>query len=155
GTENAITNPKQAEKIAAEIGYPLIIKAAFGGGGRGMRVVDKPADFAGKLEEARRESAAAFGNDAVFLERFIRRAKHIEVQILGDRHGNILHLHERDCSVQRRHQKVIEIAPSVGLEPRVRRELCDAAAKLCREISYDNAGTVEFLLDLDTNEWFF
>src|ERR1700681_4492383 len=90
GTEEAITNPKQAEKIAATIGFPLIVKAAFGGGGRGMRVVERPEDFAGKLEEARRESASAFGNDAVFLERFVRRARHIEVQILGDRQGNIL-----------------------------------------------------------------
>ena len=100
-----------------EIGFPLIVKAAFGGGGRGMRVVERAADFAGTLEEAQREAAAAFGNDAVFLERFIRRAKHIEVQILGDQHGNILHLYERDCSVQRRHQKVVEVAPAVGLRP--------------------------------------
>src|SRR5215467_13806550 len=111
GTEDAITDSKRATQIAEKIGYPLIIKAAFGGGGRGMRVVEKPADFTGKLEEAQRESAAAFGNGAVFLERFIRRAKHIEVQILGDRHGNIPHLHERDCSVQRRHQKIDEVAP--------------------------------------------
>ena len=99
GTEEALRNPKQAEKAAAEIGYPLMVKAAFGGGGRGMRVVEQAADFAGKLEEAQREAGAAFGNDSVFLERFVRRARHIEVQILGDRHGNILHLYERDCSV--------------------------------------------------------
>src|SRR5579862_5258704 len=123
GTETAVTSPKQAEKIAAGIGYPLIIKAAFGGGGRGMRVVDRPEDFAGKLEEARREAAAAFGNDAVFLERFVRRARHIEVQILADLHGNTLHLYERDCSVQRRHQKVVEVAPAVSLQPRIRGEL--------------------------------
>src|SRR4051794_37987844 len=104
-------NPSEVAKI----GFPLIIKASFGGGGRGMRVVDSPDQFAGKLEEATREAAAAFGNGAVFLERYIRRAKHIEVQIMGDQHGNIVHLHERDCSVQRRHQKVVEVAPAVNL----------------------------------------
>src|SRR4051794_2519087 len=155
GTEQAVTDPKRAAKAAEQIGYPLIIKAAFGGGGRGMRVVDKPADFAGKLEEAQRESAAAFGNGAVFLERFIRRAKHIEVQILGDRHGNILHLYERDCSVQRRHQKVVEVAPAVSLDPRIRRELADAAVTLARSAGYYNAGTVEFLVDADSGEWYF
>ena len=114
-----------------------------------MRVVDRAADFAGKLEEARRESAAAFGNDAVFLERFVRRAKHIEVQILGDRHGNILHLYERDCSVQRRHQKVVEVAPAVSLDPRIRAELAEAAVTLARAAGYTNAGTVEFLVDAE------
>src|SRR5208282_874552 len=142
GTEEAVADPKHAEKIAAKIGFPLIIKAAFGGGGRGMRVVDKPADFAGKLEEARREAAAAFGNDAVFMERFVRRARHIEVQILGDRHGHILHLYERDCSVQRRHQKVVEVAPAVSLDPVIRKELAEAAVKLASTAGYYNAGTV-------------
>lgn len=155
GTEDPIEDRDKALKVAKEIGFPLIIKAAFGGGGRGMRVVTKPADLASLLDEAQGEAGRAFGNPAVFLERYIPRAKHIEVQILGDKHGNVIHLHERDCSVQRRHQKVIEIAPSVGIEPKVRRELCDAAVKLCREIKYDNAGTVEFLYDLDTHEWFF
>ena len=155
GTEEAITDPRKAEKIAAEIGYPLIVKAAFGGGGRGMRVVEKAGEFPGKLEEARRESAAAFGNDAVFLERFIRRARHIEVQILGDLHGNILHLYERDCSVQRRHQKVVEVAPAVSLDPGIRAALADAAVKLARAAGYFNAGTVEFLVDADTGEWYF
>jgi hypothetical protein len=120
-----------------------------------MRVVTKPGDLAHLLDEARNEAGRAFGNPAVFLERYVPRAKHIEVQILGDRHGNVIHLHERDCSVQRRHQKVIEIAPSVAVNPTVRKELCEAAVKLCRAIRYDNAGTVEFLLDQDTNEWFF
>ena len=109
--------------MAREIGYPLIVKAAFGGGGRGMRVVQHAAEFPGLLEEARREAAAAFGNDAVFLERFVRRARHIEVQILGDRHGNMLHLYERDCSVQRRHQKVVEVAPAVALDAGIREAL--------------------------------
>jgi pyruvate carboxylase len=155
GTEDPVEDRDKALKIAKEIGFPLIVKAAFGGGGRGMRVVTKASDLASLLDEAQGEAGRAFGNPAVFLERYIPRAKHIEVQILGDRHGNVIHLHERDCSVQRRHQKVIEIAPSVGIEPRVRRELCEAAVRLCREINYDNAGTVEFLYDLDTNEWFF
>lgn len=155
GTEDPIVDRDKALKVAKEIGFPLIVKAAFGGGGRGMRVVSKPGELADALEEAQGEAGRAFGNPAVFLERYIPRAKHIEVQILGDRHGNVAHLHERDCSVQRRHQKVIEIAPSVGLDPKVRQELCDAAVKLCRTIKYDNAGTVEFLLDQDTNEWFF
>ena len=114
GTESPVTDRKQAEKVAKEIGFPLIIKAAFGGGGRGMRVVEKAAEFPGKLEEARREAGTAFGNDAVFLEHYVRRARHVEVQIVGDRRGNILHLYERDCSVQRRHQKVVEVAPAVN-----------------------------------------
>ena len=155
GTEEAVTDPRQAGKIAARIGFPLIVKAAFGGGGRGMRVVEKAADFPGRLEEARREAAAAFGNDAVFIERFIRRARHIEVQILGDRHGNIVHLYERDCSVQRRHQKVVEVAPAVALDERIRRELAEAAVTLAKAARYDNAGTVEFLVDADAGEWYF
>jgi pyruvate carboxylase len=155
GTEDAITDRGEALKTAKEIGFPLIIKAAFGGGGRGMRVVTKPGDLADLLDEAQGEAGRAFGNPAVFLERYIPRAKHIEVQILGDKHGNVVHLHERDCSVQRRHQKVIEIAPSVELDERVRKELCDAAVKLCKEIKYNNAGTVEFLYDQDSKEWFF
>ena len=155
GTPEPIEDRDKALKAAREIGFPLIVKAAFGGGGRGMRIVTKAGDLATSLDEAQGEAGRAFGNPAVFLERYIPRAKHLEVQMLGDRQGSVVHLHERDCSVQRRHQKVIEIAPSIGVAPSVRRELCDAAVKLCREIGYDNAGTVEFLLDLDTNEWFF
>ncbi|MEO7597811.1 MAG: pyruvate carboxylase, partial [Opitutus sp.] len=155
GTEDAITDRDEALKIAKTIGFPLIIKAAFGGGGRGMRVVHKAADLASLLDEAQGEAGRAFGNSAVFLEKYIPRAKHIEVQILGDQHGNVIHLHERDCSVQRRHQKVVEVAPSFGLPEKVVRELCDAAARMAREIRYDNAGTIEFLYDLDRHEWFF
>src|SRR2546421_9327247 len=155
GTEEAVTDPKQATKIAARIGFPLIIKAAFGGGGRGMRVVDRPADFAGLLEEARREAGAAFGNDAVFIERFIPSARHIEIQILGDRHGNVLHLYERDCSVQRRNQKVVEVAPAVKLDQRIRNELAEAAVALARLSKYHNAGTVEFLVDAESGQWYF
>jgi pyruvate carboxylase len=145
----------QLEHIAEEIGFPLIVKAAHGGGGRGMRVVDSVSEFQSRLEEASNEAGAAFGNNAVFLERYIRRAKHVEIQIIGDKHGNILHLYERDCSVQRRHQKVVEIAPAIGLPEKVRSELAEAAVTLARAVNYYNAGTVEFLVDADTNEWFF
>jgi pyruvate carboxylase len=155
GTEEPVSERSEALKIAKEIGFPLIIKAAFGGGGRGMRVVTKGSDLIHLLDEARNEAGRAFGNSAVFLEKYIPRAKHIEVQVLGDRHGNVLHLHERDCSVQRRHQKVVEIAPSVALDPVIVAELCEASVKIASEIHYDNAGTVEFLIDLDRNEWFF
>ncbi len=156
GTEEPVDPASdEAQAIAERIGFPLIIKAAFGGGGRGMRVVDQPGDFKARLDEASQEAAAAFGNAAVFLERFIRHAKHVEMQIIGDRHGNILHLFERDCSVQRRHQKVVEIAPAVGLPAKVRAELADAAVALARASNYYNAGTVEFLVDADTHEWFF
>jgi pyruvate carboxylase len=155
GTEEPISDRAEALKVAKSIGFPLIIKAAFGGGGRGMRVVQKAGDLDNLLDEAQAEAGRAFGNPAVFLEKYIPRAKHIEVQVLGDRHGNVLHLHERDCSVQRRHQKVVEIAPSVGLDDHVRQELCLAAARIAKEINYDNAGTVEFLYDIDRNDWFF
>jgi pyruvate carboxylase len=155
GTDDPITDRSEALKVAKSIGFPLIIKAAFGGGGRGMRVVHKAADLDNLLDEAQGEAGRAFGNPAVFLEKYIARAKHIEVQVLGDKHGNVLHLHERDCSVQRRHQKVVEVAPSFGLDPHVRQELCLAAARIAKEINYDNAGTVEFLYDLDRKEWFF
>ena len=155
GTDDPISDLEQARETAEKIGFPLIIKAAFGGGGRGMRVVDRAEDFNDRIDEASQEAGAAFGNSAVFLERYIRRAKHIEVQILGDRHGNILHLYERDCSVQRRHQKVVEVAPAVNLDPRIRRELADAAVALARAAGYYNAGTVEFLVDVDIGKWYF
>jgi pyruvate carboxylase len=155
GTEEPVIDPDEALTIAHQIGFPLIIKAAFGGGGRGMRVVEKPSQLSSLLTEAQTEAEKAFGNPAVFLERYIPRAKHIEVQILGDQHGNVVHLHERDCSVQRRYQKVIEVAPAINLDPRIRRELCDAAVALAKGIGYNNAGTVEFLYDMDRNDWFF
>jgi pyruvate carboxylase len=155
GTEEPITDPATAMDVARSIGFPLIIKAAFGGGGRGMRVVEKEEQLSSLLAEAQEEAGNAFGNPAVFLERYISRAKHIEVQILGDQHGNVVHLHERDCSVQRRYQKVVEVAPSIDLDPVVRRELCDAAVALAKGIGYNNAGTVEFLYDMDRKDWFF
>ena len=155
GTEEPVTDCPDTDWVTRNIGFPLIVKAAFGGGGRGMRVVNRPEDFTEKFFEASREAAAAFGKGGVFLERYIRRARHIEVQILGDNHGNLLHLHERDCSMQRRHQKVVEMAPAPNLDPRIRKELCDAALALARGVGYTNAGTVEFLVDADTGAWYF
>ncbi|MEM0898041.1 MAG: pyruvate carboxylase [Verrucomicrobiota bacterium] len=155
GTEDPIKNTGEALKIGREIGFPLIIKAAFGGGGRGMRVVQKEEEFENALLEAQTEAKNAFDNESVFIEKFIGRAKHIEIQIIGDRHGNILHLFERDCSVQRRHQKVIEIATSINLPDATRLGLYDAAVNLAKSIGYDCAGTAEFLVDADTGEWFF
>ena len=154
-TPDPVSKPSEALKWGRKIGFPLIIKAAFGGGGRGMRVVRKEEDLKSMLEEAQGEAERAFGNPAVFLERYVGKAKHLEVQILGDRNGNVVHLHERDCSVQRRYQKVVEVAPSIGLPQEVVDSLCDAGVKLAESVGYDNAGTVEFLLDQETNEWFF
>lgn len=155
GTEKPVAEFHKAKEFATKIGFPLIIKAAFGGGGRGMRVVNNASELEERLKEAQAEAAAAFGNGAVFMERYIRRPRHVEVQILADTHGNVLHLYERDCSVQRRHQKVVEVAPAIGLEDRIRHELADAAVRLAKAANYRNAGTVEFLVDTETNEWFF
>jgi pyruvate carboxylase len=155
GTDHALTDPAEIRSVAKEIGFPLIIKASFGGGGRGMRIVEKSEDLIPRLEEAQREAGSAFGRTDVFIERYIRRAKHIEVQILGDNHGNIVHLWERDCSVQRRHQKVVEVAPSINLPRDLRQRICDSAVSLCGAVNYRNAGTVEFLLDLDRKEFYF
>ncbi len=155
GTEDPVETFEEIEAAALKIGFPLIVKAAFGGGGRGMRVVDKPEDLQSKVGEAQREALAAFGNGAVFLERYIRKARHVEVQIIGDTHGNVLHLYERDCSVQRRHQKVVETAPAVNLAPKIRAELADAAVTLAKAGGYYNAGTVEFLVDVEAGAWYF
>jgi pyruvate carboxylase len=155
GTPDPVLSPDEARAAADRIGFPLIVKAAFGGGGRGMRVVESPDQFEGKLEEARREAQSAFGDGAVFLERYIARAKHIEIQILGDRYGNVVHLHERDCSVQRRHQKVVEVAPAQNLPNELRGALAEAALRIGREARYFNAGTVEFLVDADRGDFFF
>jgi len=155
GTPEPVTDRRKAMRMAKEIGFPLIIKAAFGGGGRGMRVVPSASELEPLLDEARAEAERAFGNPAVFLEKFIRRAKHLEVQLLGDKQGQVVHLHERDCSVQRRHQKVVEVAPSVGIEDAVRLALCEAAVHLGTSIGYDSAGTVEFLYDMDSEKWYF
>src|SRR5271156_486980 len=155
GTQDSIKSPGEARKFAAEIGYPVIVKAAMGGGGRGMRVVRNEAELEQRLEEAQGEAKSAFGDASVFLEKYLPRARHLEVQILADHHGNLLHLYERDCSVQRRHQKVVEVAPAANLPASVRAELCDAAVRLARKAHYRNAGTVEFLYDVDAQNWYF
>lgn len=155
GTDKAIQSIEAAKKYAKSIGFPLIAKASFGGGGRGMRIIRSAAELEARLEEAQREAEGAFGDGAVFLEKYIERARHIEVQILADRHRNVMHLYERDCSVQRRHQKIVEVAPAVGVSSKARCELCEAAVQLARTANYINAGTVEFLVDADSGEWFF
>jgi pyruvate carboxylase len=155
GTEQTTADVATVRKLAKQIGFPLMVKASYGGGGRGMRVVERADELDEKLAEAQREAGAAFGRSEVFIERFIRRAKHIEVQILGDTHGNLMHLWDRDCSVQRRHQKVVEMAPSIAVPEATRREICAAAVRLCRKLNYVCAGTVEFLLDMDSGEFFF
>jgi propionyl-CoA carboxylase alpha chain len=139
-----------------DVGYPLLVKAAAGGGGKGMRIVDRPDDLTEAVAAARREAAGAFGDDRVFLERYVARARHIEIQILGDHHGGLVHLGERECSIQRRHQKIIEESPSSGaVDDELRSAMADAALRLARALGYRSAGTVEFLLDDATREFFF
>jgi pyruvate carboxylase len=145
----------ECARLAAGIGYPVMLKASWGGGGRGMRVIEREAELPAALEASRREALAAFGNDEVYFEKLIRRARHVEVQILGDLHGNIVHLHERDCTVQRRNQKVVERAPAPYLDAAGRAELCASALRLMASVGYTHAGTVEFLMDADTGQcWF-
>jgi len=155
GCNKALSGIEEAKTLCDELGFPVIVKASHGGGGRGMRVVNTAADLADKMGEAQRESLSAFGSDEVFIEKFVEEARHIEVQILGDEHGNIVHLYERDCSLQRRHQKVVEIAPALNLPEDVRDDLCAQAVKICQSVEYNNAGTVEFLLDTKTNKFYF
>ncbi|MEX2121777.1 MAG: pyruvate carboxylase [Pirellulales bacterium] len=155
GSSQPLANAKAAASSAKELGYPVLLKAAKGGGGRGMRVVKGPAELAGALEQAQREAQSAFGSPDVFLEKYIERPRHIEVQLMGDRHGNLVHLFERDCSLQRRYQKVVEIAPALNLDPRLREQLCQAALTIGRAVRYESAGTVEFLVDSDTGAFYF
>lgn len=154
GTEKAVTDLKEAEKIAGEIGFPVLIKASAGGGGKGMRIVENAKDFSSQMERAVSEAKASFGDGSVFIEKYVSSPRHIEVQILADAHGHIVHLFERECSVQRRHQKVLEEAPSSVLTPELRRKMGNAAIKVARSCDYLGAGTVEFLLDADHRFYF-
>ncbi len=148
-------DPAEITRMAAEIGYPLMLKASWGGGGRGMRAIESEAELIGEVTSGRREAEAAFGNGEVYLEKLVRRARHVEVQLLGDHHGTVVHLYERDCSVQRRNQKVVERAPAPYLDDAQRTELCEAALRLARAEGYVNAGTAEFLMDRDTGDFYF
>ncbi len=147
GSETAIDDIDEAVKLADKIGYPVIVKAAAGGGGRGMRVVHNEAALRSGVKAASTEAEAAFGNGAVYIEKFLESARHIEVQVLGDKHGNAVHLYERDCSTQRRHQKLIEEAPGPHIDSRRREDLCKSAARLIKRANYSGAATVEFLMD--------
>ena len=147
GTAHAITDPEAASEVAEEIGYPLLIKASAGGGGKGMRVVERPEDLASQFDRAVSEAVNSFGDGSVFLERFVTSPRHIEVQVLADEHGNVVHLFERECSIQRRHQKVVEEAPSAVLTEELRAEMGACAVEVARSCGYVGAGTVEFLLD--------
>ncbi len=148
-------DPGEIKRLAEGIGFPVMLKASWGGGGRGMRVIEEPGDLIDQVQTGSREAENAFGNGEVYLEKLVRRARHVEVQLLGDTHGNIVHLWERDCSIQRRNQKVVERAPAPYLRDDQRRELCGAAVKLAAQAHYINAGTVEFLMDVDTGAFYF
>ncbi|ODT26281.1 MAG: acetyl-CoA carboxylase biotin carboxylase subunit [Hyphomicrobium sp. SCN 65-11] len=150
-----VDNPDSAREFARTHGYPVLIKASAGGGGRGMRVVRRDEEFISQLAAAAAEAQAAFGDPSLYVEKFIERARHIEIQVLGDKHGNIVHLGERDCSTQRRHQKLIEEAPSPVIDAKLRQELANAAVRLARHVGYVGAGTVEFVFDDDTQRWYF
>ena len=154
GFDGVIEDEQQAASIATSLGYPVIIKASAGGGGRGMRIVHNHDELLAALPAAQQEAQAAFANPTVYIEKYIETARHIEIQILGDQYGNVLHLGERECSIQRRHQKLIEESPSPALSPELRRKMGELAVRACREIGYVNAGTMEFLLDADRNFYF-
>lgn len=154
GTEEAITDVEEAKKRAVEVGFPILIKAAAGGGGKGMRIVDCVEDFLEQMELAVSEAISAFGDGAVFIERYVSSPRHIEIQVLGDMHGNIVHLFERECSVQRRHQKIIEEAPSSVLTPEIREKMGRCAVDVARAVNYVGAGTVEFILDENLDFFF-
>jgi acetyl-CoA carboxylase, biotin carboxylase subunit len=151
GSDGAVDDEKKAVRIADEIGYPVIIKASAGGGGRGMRVAHNEAALRAGLKQAMLEAENAFKDPTVYIEKYVEFGRHVEVQIIGDKHGNVVHLFERDCSMQRRHQKLVEESPSPFLRPEVRAELCAAAVRLARAAGYYNAGTVEFLVDQKQN----
>ena len=154
GTTEPLADASEAARIAEQFGYPILLKAAAGGGGKGMRVVSGPKDLASSLDAARREAKNAFGDDAVYIEKFVTRPRHVEIQILADAHGTVLSVGERECSVQRRHQKMIEEAPSVAVNPELRRRMGETAVRAAKAAGYVNAGTCEFLL-ADTGDFYF
>lgn len=154
GTEGAISSIEKAKKTIKEIGFPILIKASAGGGGKGMRIVERIEDFEEQMKLAVSEATSAFGDGSVFIERYVAGPRHIEIQVLGDTHGNIVHLFERECSIQRRHQKVIEEAPSSVLSPELRKQMGECAVNVARACNYTGAGTVEFLLDENKNFYF-
>ncbi|PYO79701.1 MAG: acetyl-CoA carboxylase biotin carboxylase subunit [Gemmatimonadetes bacterium] len=154
GTTEPLKDAREAEELAAKFGYPVLLKAAAGGGGKGMRVVSASKDLAPSLDAARREAKGAFGDDAVYLEKFVAKPRHVEIQVLADTHGNVLSLGERECSVQRRHQKMIEEAPSVAVSPELRARMGESAVRMARAAGYVNAGTCEFLLDQSGSFYF-
>lgn len=154
GLDEAITDIAKAKQVAKEIGFPILIKASAGGGGKGMRVVEKEEEFESQMQRAISEATSAFGDGSVFIEKYVGSPRHIEIQVMADTHGNVVHLFERECSVQRRHQKVIEEAPSVVLTPEIRKAMGEAAIKVAKSCDYVGAGTVEFLLDENKNFYF-
>ncbi|MFM7007547.1 MAG: acetyl/propionyl/methylcrotonyl-CoA carboxylase subunit alpha [Flavobacteriales bacterium] len=154
GVDEAISDVAAAKKIAAEVGYPILIKASAGGGGKGMRLVQNEAEFEEQMTLAQNEARSSFGDDAVFIEKFVDQPRHIEIQVFADQHGNVVYLFERECSVQRRHQKVVEEAPSAVLTPEIRQQMGEAAVAVCKACAYEGAGTVEFLIDAGLNFYF-
>ncbi|MBK9257566.1 MAG: acetyl-CoA carboxylase biotin carboxylase subunit [Saprospiraceae bacterium] len=154
GTESALINTEEAIAVGNQIGYPILIKAAAGGGGKGMRIVDKKENIAEQVQLAINEATSAFGDGSVFIEKYITKPRHIEIQVLADQHGNVLYLFERECSIQRRHQKVVEEAPSSVLTPEIRKAMGEAAVMVAKACNYEGAGTVEFLLDENLNFYF-
>ena len=154
GTKEPVYDALTAKKLAEEIGYPIMIKASSGGGGKGMRVSESPEDFEENFKIAQLESVRGFADDAMYLEKYVQEPRHIEFQILADKYGNVIQLGERDCSIQRNHQKVIEESPSVALTPQLRQKMGEAAIKAAKAVNYESAGTIEFLLDKDKNFYF-
>lgn len=154
GIDEAVTDVEKASEIAKEIGFPILIKASAGGGGKGMRIVENPSEVKEQMKRAISEAENAFGDGSVFIEKYVKSPRHIEIQVLADTHGNIVHLFERECSIQRRHQKVVEEAPSSVLTPKLRIEMGEAAVKVAKACDYVGTGTVEFLLDENLNFYF-
>ncbi|MEM8484170.1 MAG: acetyl-CoA carboxylase biotin carboxylase subunit [Bacteroidota bacterium] len=154
GSAGILANPQEGMALAAEMGYPVLVKAKAGGGGRGMRVIEREEDFANQFNAAQSEAAAAFGNGDLYLEKFVTQPRHVEIQLLGDGKGTVIHFGERECSIQRRHQKLVEESPSPIITPELRRQMGEAAIKGAEAVNYEGAGTVEFLVDADLNFYF-